>query len=55
LKSGVIFDALHLIEAERTGADAFSTFNPSDVERLAASSKPRIVVPPDPPSTQLTP
>jgi predicted nucleic acid-binding protein len=55
LKSGVIFDALHLIEAERTGADVFLTFNPSDFERLAAGSKPRIVVPPDPPSTQLPP
>lgn len=55
LKSGVIFDALHLIEAERTGADVFLTFNPSDFERLAAGSKPRIVVPPDPPSIQLAP
>jgi len=55
LKSGVIFDALHLVEAERFGADAFLTFNPSDFERLAAGPKPRIVVPPDPASTQLPP
>ena len=55
LKSGVIYDALHLVEAERTGADVFLTFNPSDFERLAAGSKPRIVVPPAPPSTQLPP
>lgn len=53
LKSGVIFDALHLVEAERTGADAFLTFNASDFERLAVALKPRIVVPPDPPSTEL--
>jgi len=43
--------ALHLVEAERAGADVFLTFNPSDFERLAAGPKP--VVPPDPPSTQL--
>lgn len=55
LKSGVVFDALHLIEAERTGADVLLTFNPSDFERLATGAKPRIVVPPDPPSTQLAP
>ena len=55
LKSGVVYDALHLVEAERAGADVFLTFNSSDFERLAASPKPRIIVPPDPPSTQLAP
>lgn len=55
LKSGVVYDALHLVEAERAGADVFLTFNPSDFERLAVGLKPRIVVPPDPPSTQLPP
>ena len=55
LKSGVVYDALHLVEAERAGADVFLTFNPSDFERLAVGSKPRIVVPPDPPSAQLAP
>jgi len=55
LKSGVIYDALHLIEAERAGADIFLTFNPSDFGRLAAGTKTRIVVPPDPPSSQLPP
>lgn len=29
LKSGVVFDALHLIEAERTGADVLLTFKTS--------------------------
>jgi predicted nucleic acid-binding protein len=53
LKSGVVYDALHLVEAERAGADVFLTFNPSDFERLAVGTKPRIVVPPDPPSSQL--
>jgi predicted nucleic acid-binding protein len=51
----VVYDALHLVEAERAGADVFLTFNPSDFERLAVGLKPRIVVPPDPPSTQLPP
>jgi hypothetical protein len=46
LKWGVVYDALHLVEAERAGADVFLTFNPSDFERLAVGSKPRIVVPP---------
>ena len=53
--SCVVYDALHLVEAERAGADVFLTFNPSDFERLAVGSKPRIVVPADPPSTQLGP
>lgn len=53
LRSGAIFDALHLVEAERTGAGVFLTLNGADFERLAAAASPRIVVPPDPPSTQL--
>jgi predicted nucleic acid-binding protein len=49
LRSGAIFDALHLISAERRGVDAFVTFNPADFERLLADGSPRLVVPPDPP------
>jgi predicted nucleic acid-binding protein len=55
LKSGVVYDALHLIEAERSSADIFLTFNPSDFERLAVGTTPRILVPPDPPSSRLPP
>jgi predicted nucleic acid-binding protein len=55
LKSGVIYDALHLVEAERAGANVLLTFNPSDFERLAAGPTPRIAVPPEPPSTNLDP
>lgn len=55
LKSGVIYDALHLIEAERAGADVFLTFNPGDFERLAVGTTPRILVPPNPPSSKLPP
>ena len=55
LKSGVIYDALHLIEAERAGADVFLTFNPGDFERLTVGTTPRILVPPDPPSSKLSP
>ena len=50
LKSGVIFDALHLIAAERSGAEALLTFNPSDFTRLAEAVSPKIVVPSAPPA-----
>jgi len=49
LRSGALFDALHLLSAERRGVDAFVTFNRSDFERLLAEGSPRLVVPPDPP------
>jgi predicted nucleic acid-binding protein len=49
LRSGVVFDGLHLVAAELAGADGFVTFNPRDFERLAIEGSPRIVVPPDPP------
>ncbi len=48
--SGAVFDALHLVCAEHTGATAFVTFNARDFERLAGPKSPPIVVPPDPPS-----
>jgi predicted nucleic acid-binding protein len=49
LRSGALFDALHLLSAERRGVDAFVTFNRSDFERMLAEGSPRLVVPPDPP------
>ncbi len=53
LKSGALYDALHLVGAERWGADALITFNARDFERLAISTSPRVVVPPDPPEVRL--
>ncbi|MCP4897836.1 MAG: type II toxin-antitoxin system VapC family toxin [bacterium] len=50
LRSGVLFDALHLACAESSNVDAFITFNPGDFERLAVTESPAIVVPPDPPA-----
>lgn len=49
LRSGALFDALHLVAAESGQVDAFVTFNPVDFERLRTPSSPMIVVPPDPP------
>jgi len=43
LRSGGIFDALHLIAAETVQADVFSTFNVRDFERLQEAHSPRIV------------
>ncbi len=53
LRSGAIFDALHLISAERVGADLFLTFNRQDFERLRTDRSPRLVVPPEPPSLEI--
>jgi predicted nucleic acid-binding protein len=53
LRSGVLFDALHLACAESREAAAFVTLNPSDFERLRIDSSPPIVVPPDPPAFTL--
>ncbi len=50
LKSGVIFDALHLIAAERSGAEVLLTFNPGDFSRLAQGERPKIIVPSAPPA-----
>jgi len=50
LKSGAVFDALHLIAAERARADALLTFNPNDFSRLAQGERPKIVVPSAPPA-----
>jgi predicted nucleic acid-binding protein len=51
--SGVVFDALHLVSAERVGAEALLTFNGADFLRLAGPNSPRIVIPPDPPNANL--
>jgi predicted nucleic acid-binding protein len=54
LRSGAVYDALHLIEAERAGASMLLTFNPDDFVRLAEGERLKIVVPPDPPSIDVT-
>lgn len=43
LRSGAIFDALHLVCAERERADAVVTANVKDFERLLTPSSPRII------------
>jgi predicted nucleic acid-binding protein len=54
LGSGVVFDALHLITAEEADVDAMLTFNDADFVRLTDTESPRIIVPPDPPATDLS-
>ena len=49
IRSGGIYDALHLIAAESQAADLLLTFNEADFTRLAEPHGPRIVAPPDPP------
>lgn len=49
LRSGAVYDALHLVAAEGEAADIFLTFNVDDFVRLAEPDGPRIVAPPDPP------
>jgi len=49
LRSGSIYDALHLAAAERCGADLLITFDTRHFIRLAGATSPRIVAPPDPP------
>jgi predicted nucleic acid-binding protein len=53
LRSGALFDAVHLVSAEASGADAFVTFNPGDFTRLALEDRPLVVVPPDPPAVSV--
>jgi predicted nucleic acid-binding protein len=43
LRSGAIFDALHLVSAESERADVFVTANVADFERLITKASPRIV------------
>ena len=47
LRSGAIYDALHLVCAESEHATCLLTFNERDFTRLAEASSPRIVVPSD--------
>jgi predicted nucleic acid-binding protein len=53
LRSGAVFDALHLLTAEDARANAVLTFNTQDFTRLAVESSPRILFPPDPPRVEL--
>lgn len=50
VRSGGLYDGLHLIAAERDGADILLTFNTADFVRLARVPGPRILAPPDPPA-----
>ena len=49
LRSGAVYDALHLVTAEIEAADLFLTFNLDDFTRLAEPGGPRLAAPPDPP------
>jgi len=49
LRSGAIYDALHLVTAEGEAAELFLTFDVQDFTRLSEPNGPRIVAPPDPP------
>jgi hypothetical protein len=49
LRSGSVYDALHLCAAERAMAAALLTFNVRHFLGLGAGDRPRIVAPPDPP------
>ena len=53
LRSGALFDALHLAVAESETVDGFVTFNGVDFERLSKGNSPKILIPPDPPSFSL--
>lgn len=50
LRSGALFDALHLASAEANDAQGFVTFNQADFIRLQTPESPTILVPPDPPA-----
>lgn len=55
LRSGAVYDALHLAAAERWQADVFLTFNVQDFARLTLDSGPRVLAPPDPPGIEIGP
>ncbi len=50
IRSGGVFDAVHLAAAERSQAEIFVTFNVDDFSRLRGPISPRVIAPPDPPS-----
>jgi len=49
LRSGAVYDALHLVAAERHRAEVLLTFDTRHFVRLAGEGSPRILAPPDPP------
>lgn len=49
LRSGIVFDALHLVTARLGGAESFLTFNEDDFARVSEEGDPKVIVPPDPP------
>jgi predicted nucleic acid-binding protein len=53
LRSGAVFDAIHLAAAEARGVQALVTFNLGDFTRLATPASPTILAPPDPPAVVL--
>jgi predicted nucleic acid-binding protein len=55
LRSGAVYDALHLVTAEGEAAELFLTFHVEDFARLAEPGGPRIVAPPDPPGMPASP
>lgn len=55
LRSGSVYDALHLVTAEAEAAELFLTFNVDDFTRLAEPGGPRILAPPDPPGMPPSP
>jgi predicted nucleic acid-binding protein len=55
LRSGAVYDALHLVTAEAEAADLLLTFNMGDFTRLAEPDSPRVLAPPDPPGLPSTP
>jgi predicted nucleic acid-binding protein len=50
LRSGAIYDALHVVAARRGRADLLLTFDTRHFSALAAEDGPRVVAPPDPPA-----
>lgn len=55
MRSGALFDALHLVSAEVREVGGLVTFNRGDFERLVTDLSPPIIVPPDPPEVRLPP
>lgn len=55
VRSGAIFDALHLVAAETAGAGLMLTFNIKDFRRVAKEVSPPILAPPDPPGLTIGP
>ncbi len=53
LWSGAVFDAIHLVVAEKVEADLLLTFNVKDFRRLAVGQNPGIAAPPDPPGLDI--